>query len=199
MSELHIRAELKKGGIYLYKGHKEILRIRKTLPATFANITQSKRARGRQSRNWRRFPELILRLLLVGFCWNWLACECNSSHWRPRRRHYRKQGREKGHNSSKEIQRCGGKQAVQEVVGAILFYGGTEGCVVTNSTLRQQPATWRRKTHSAYRWLSIRRGWRIVKQTVFRYRQTQLVTCPPCRSQKSSMRSCWQRFQNLHW
>jgi restriction system protein len=27
-----------------------------------------------------------------------------------------------------------GNKAVQEVVGAILFYGGTEGCVVTNST-----------------------------------------------------------------
>jgi restriction system protein len=27
-----------------------------------------------------------------------------------------------------------GNKAVQEVVGAILFYAGTEGCVVTNST-----------------------------------------------------------------
>jgi restriction system protein len=27
-----------------------------------------------------------------------------------------------------------GNKAVQEVVGAIPFYGGTEGCVVTNST-----------------------------------------------------------------
>ena len=27
-----------------------------------------------------------------------------------------------------------GNKAVQEVVRAILFYGGTEGCVVTNST-----------------------------------------------------------------
>ena len=43
-----------------------------------------------------------------------------------------------------------GNKAVQEVVGAILFYGGTEGCVVTNSTFTPAARALAEKQHSAY-------------------------------------------------
>src|ERR1035438_5182264 len=44
-SEIHIRTELKKGGIYLQKRHKELLRIRERLPALFAKYHEEQKGR----------------------------------------------------------------------------------------------------------------------------------------------------------
>ncbi len=134
-SEIHIRAELKKGGIHLHRGHKELLRIREILPATFAKYHAEQKDKKKTieelaSLSGAEFETAVGRVLLE-YGWHASATAATGD-----------QGADiiacKGDRrviiQAKRYSGAVGNNAVQEVVGAILFYGGTEGCVVTNST-----------------------------------------------------------------
>jgi hypothetical protein len=134
-SEIHIRASLKKGGFLLHKGHKELLRVRQTLPTIFAKYHSEHRSKRKTieelaSLSGVDFETAVARVLME-HGWQLTATAATGD-----------QGADiiasKADRrvliQAKRYSGAVGNKAVQEVVGAILFHGGTEGCVVTNST-----------------------------------------------------------------
>jgi hypothetical protein len=134
-NELYIRAELKKGGIYLHKRHKELLQLRRMLPAIFAKYHHEQRGKKKTIEEMACLSgidfETAVGRVLLEHGWHVTATSATGD-----------QGADiiatKGERrvviQAKRYSGAVGNKAVQEVVGAILFYGGTEGCVVTNST-----------------------------------------------------------------
>lgn len=134
-SEIHIRAELKKGGIRLHKDHKELLRIRKTLPAIFAKYHAEQKSKRKTieelaSLSGVDFETAVGRVLLE-HGWHVSATAATGDQGADI---IASKGERRVIIQAKRYNGTVGNKAVQEVVGAILFYGGTEGCVVTNST-----------------------------------------------------------------
>lgn len=134
-SEIHIMAELKKGGIFLHKRHKELLRIRKTLPAIFAKYHAEQKSKRKTieelaSLSGVDFETAVGRVLLE-HGWHVSATAATGDQGADI---IASKGERRVIIQAKRYSGPVGNKAVQEVVGAILFYGGTEGCVVTNST-----------------------------------------------------------------
>ena len=133
--EMYIRAELKKGGIWLHKRHKELLQLRKMLPAIFAKYHEEQEGKKKTIKELASLSgidfETAVAGVLLGRGWHVSATAATGD-----------QGADiiatKGERrviiQAKRYSGAVGNKAVQEVVGAIPFYGGTEGCVVTNST-----------------------------------------------------------------
>jgi hypothetical protein len=88
--EIHIRAKIKKGGIRLHKDHKDLLRIRDTLPAIFAKYDAEQKSKRKTieelaSLSGVDFETAVGRVLLE-HGWHVSATAATGD---PRRRHYR--------------------------------------------------------------------------------------------------------------
>lgn len=133
-SEAYIRAELKKGGIWLLKRHKELFELRKMLSAVFSKYHEEQKGRKKTTEELASlsgvdFETAVGRILMEN---GWRVSTTATTG---------DQGADliasKGARivviQAKRYNGAVGNKAVQEVVGAIRFYSGTEGCVVTNS------------------------------------------------------------------
>ena len=135
-NELQVKAALKKGGFYIHKEeNRYLLRIREILPAMFATYHADRKGKQKTIKELASLSgidfETAVARVLLGRGWHVSATAVTGD-----------QGADiiatKGERrviiQAKRYSGAVGNKAVQEVVGAIPFYGGTEGCVVTNST-----------------------------------------------------------------
>jgi len=133
--EVYIRAELKKGGFRLHKRHKELLQLRETLPAMFAKYHAEQRGKNRTLEELASLSgvdfETAVGRVLMEHGWHVTATSATGDQGADI---IATKGERKVIIQAKRYSGAVGNKAVQEVVGAIPFYGGTEGCVVTNST-----------------------------------------------------------------
>ncbi|HUB52276.1 MAG TPA: restriction endonuclease [Terracidiphilus sp.] len=135
MSEIHIRAELRKGGTFLRRRHKELLRIREILPVEFVNYHNERRGKTKTTEEMASLSgvdfETAVGRILLEHGWHVSATAATGDQGADL---IASKAERRVIIQAKRYSGAVGNKAVQEVVGAILFYGGTEGCVVTNST-----------------------------------------------------------------
>jgi HJR/Mrr/RecB family endonuclease len=135
LNEMYIKRELKQRGIWSHKVPKQFREIGKMLPVIFAKYHEEQKGKKKTIEEMASLSgvdfETAVGRILLEHGWQVTATPPTGD-----------QGADI--IASKEERRviiqakrysgAVGNKAVQEVVGAILFYGGTEGCVVTNST-----------------------------------------------------------------
>jgi hypothetical protein len=134
-SEILIRVELKKGGIWLHKRHKELLQLRRILIGAFTKYHEEQKGKKKTIEELATLSGVDFETAVGGVLlengWHVTATATTGDQGADI---IASKGERRVIIQAKRYSGTVGNKAVQEVVRAIAFYGGTEGCVVTNST-----------------------------------------------------------------
>jgi len=147
-SETQVKAALKKGGFPLCKRRREFLRIREILPAMFVKYHADQKGKKKTIEEMASLSgvdfETAVGRILLEHGWYVSATAATGDQGADI---IASKGERRVIIQAKRYSGAVGNKAVQEVVGAIPFYDGTEGCVVTNSTFTPSARALAQKNH----------------------------------------------------